>query len=131
VNSDHKPRFSWNIVDGAASYVLQVNRIDGVQTVVIRMDNLTATELQSNDALAAGSYRVWVRAVSTTGELSPWSLEVNFSIAVASPPALLNKPRQGSDTVDDDLLQGERQIFVYRRKPGASALRLIESAATR
>jgi len=29
------------------------------------------------------------------------------------------------------VLLGERQIFVYRRKPGASALRLIESAATR
>ena len=28
-------------------------------------------------------------------------------------------------------LQGERQISGYRRKPGASALRLIKSAATR
>jgi hypothetical protein len=80
VGSDRRPLFSWSTIDGAASYVLQVNRIDVPQTNVILASALSSPVFQATTALPVGTYRAWVRAISTSGQLSPWSLEVNFSV---------------------------------------------------
>ena len=79
------PTFSWKPVDGAASYRLQVNRTDVAQSNVINQVGLTGISFTPVANLAAGTYRAWVRAVSSTGELSPWSLEVNFTVTGTGP----------------------------------------------
>jgi hypothetical protein len=75
-----RPILSWMPVDGAVSYSIQINRVSGPQTVVLRQDGLTTASFRPTNPLPYGSYRAWVRAVSATGELSPWSIEVNFFI---------------------------------------------------
>ncbi|MBC7966651.1 MAG: hypothetical protein H7Z17_12105, partial [Fuerstia sp.] len=83
--SDRTPTFTWRAVDGAAGYQLTVNRINVPQAGIISQTGLTTTSFTPTAALPVGTYRAWVRAVSTTGELSPWSTEVNFTITAIAP----------------------------------------------
>ena len=75
---------SWTPVAGAASYNLFVNRTDVPVAGIINLTGLTTTSHTPVTPLQLGTYRAWGRAVSTTGELSPWSLQVDFSIAAAT-----------------------------------------------
>ncbi|MFO0979641.1 MAG: choice-of-anchor Q domain-containing protein [Planctomycetaceae bacterium] len=79
-SSDRTPAFTWRAIDGAASYNLFVNRTDVAQAGVINQSGLTGTSFTPATDLARGTYRAWVRAVSATSELSPWSIEVNFTL---------------------------------------------------
>ena len=83
--SDTTPTFTWKSIDGAASYQLTVNRINVPQAGIVSQTGLTTTSLTPTTPLPAGIYRAWVRAVSSTGELSPWSIEVNFTITASLP----------------------------------------------
>ncbi len=83
--SDRTPTFSWRAVDGAASYQLSVSRTSAPQANVISQTGLTSTSFTPATNLTAGNYRAWVRAVSTTAELSPWSIEVNFTVTATAP----------------------------------------------
>lgn len=74
------PLFEWTSVDGAARYSLYVSRVD-VPAFIFRDDTLTANSHTYTPGLASGVYRAWVRAVSTSGALSPWSVPVTFSVA--------------------------------------------------
>jgi len=85
----------WRAVDGASSYQLQLNRTSVPQAVVISQVGLTTTSFTPVAELPAGSYRAWVRAVSHTNELSPWSIEVNFTVTAVDP---------APDSLDADLL---------------------------
>ena len=81
--------FGWAAVEGAFQYQLQVDRIDVSQVRVIRDDAVVGTSFQTPAALAAGTYRVWVRAVSASGEMSNWSREVDFTVTQVAPEELL------------------------------------------
>lgn len=76
----NQPQFSWSNVQDAATYQLWVSRLD-VPSVVINQAGLTATNFTPGAALAAGTYRVWVRAVSTGSVVSDWSNFVDFTVA--------------------------------------------------
>ncbi len=78
--TNSQPQFSWSTVQGAASYQIWVSRLD-VPSVVINQTGLTGTTYNSGVTLATGSYRVWVRAVSTGGVISDWSTYVDFTVA--------------------------------------------------
>ena len=78
------PTFNWLAVGGAARYEIQINRVDVVQYNVVREPNLTGTGFTVTTPLVAGGrYRIWIRAISTTGEVSPWSTTLDFSVAAA------------------------------------------------
>ena len=81
IGLDHPALFTWSTIDGAASYMLHVNRIDVPHAAVIQLSGLTGTSYQSTVTLPTGTYRVWMRAVSATGELSLWSAAVDFAVA--------------------------------------------------
>lgn len=85
--SDNTPTFSWGAVDGAASYRLFVDRTDVYAVGVINVTGLAGTEYTPAAALVPGAYRAWVRAVSTSGELSLWSVSVTFTVTAAAGPA--------------------------------------------
>lgn len=80
VNSARQVTFSWTAVQGAVTYQLQVDRLDVLQVRAVREDSLTAPTWQTPAALAAGTYRAWVRAVSSSGELSNWSRSLDFVV---------------------------------------------------
>jgi len=77
--SNRTPTFLWSPVQGAATYQLWVSKRDG-SGVVINLTNLTTTSYTPSTNMAPYDYRVWVRAVSTTGALSTWSLSVDFTV---------------------------------------------------
>ena len=94
--NDTTPTFNWKPVTGAASYQLWVDRADTYVSAIINIGGLTATTYTPTTALPLGNYRAWVRAVSTTGEVSAWSEVLEFSIAELSAPK--------ADTVGSDIV---------------------------
>jgi hypothetical protein len=80
ISPDRIPTFQWYAVEGASLYQLQVDRIDVPVVRVFRQDQLTSTTWSPQTAMSPGQYRLWVRAISSTGELSFWSREFDFSV---------------------------------------------------
>jgi hypothetical protein len=50
------------------------------QIGIISQTGLAGTSFTPATPLPKGTYRAWVRAVSTTGELSIWSTPTDFAI---------------------------------------------------
>jgi hypothetical protein len=82
--SNAKPSFTWTSVIQAATYEIWVNRLDVATSAIIHVSGLTSNQFTPATALPTGTYRVWVRAVSTTSETSIWSAAVDFAIVSAS-----------------------------------------------
>lgn len=76
-----RPTFSWLGVDGAASYQLSVSRTSSPAGSVISVSGINALNYTPGADLTTGIFRIWVRAVSTSGETGPWSNPVDFTIA--------------------------------------------------
>lgn len=79
VQATRRPVFTWQAVDGAESYEIWVNNYQNTQRVIYQVDLRTATFTPAT-SLATGTYRVWVRAISTAGSASPWSTEAVFTV---------------------------------------------------
>jgi ELWxxDGT repeat protein len=77
--TNQRPEISWQPVDQAVRYELWVDQL-GVNQQIIHETNLTSTSFTPPSNLPLGSYRVWVRAISST-TTAPWSPAVDFSIA--------------------------------------------------
>jgi hypothetical protein len=75
------PTFTWTAISGAASYQLWLNRLDVAQSAVINQSGITSASFTATSALAKGTYRIWIRALSTTGQWSPWSQSIDVTIA--------------------------------------------------
>jgi predicted phage tail protein len=80
-----KPTISWQAVDGAVSYIVFMNRDATPAQNVLNVTGITTTSFTPSTAIAAGDYRLWLRAVDGSGNLSNWSTEVKFKIAAAAP----------------------------------------------
>lgn len=74
-----RPVFAWQAVDGAGSYEIWVNNAQNTQRVIYQV-GVRATTFTPAASLASGTYRVWVRAINTTGSASPWSTEAVFTV---------------------------------------------------
>ncbi|MBC7964864.1 MAG: proprotein convertase P-domain-containing protein, partial [Fuerstia sp.] len=92
VGTPAKPQFSWTTILGTEHYELWVNNAANVR--VIYQPNLTTTTFTNSTTLPAGTYRVWVRAVSTMGEITAWSAPVNLVIASLDSPKGLMESAQ-------------------------------------
>jgi hypothetical protein len=82
-----RPTIRWADVVGAGKYDVWVNRTFGnqIEFNVFKQFGVTGNSLQVPADLVNGAeYRVWVRAVSTSGEVSPWSSPQDFSVFVLS-----------------------------------------------
>ena len=106
--------FTWRSVDGAARYDLWVNQVGG-RAQILRQQNLSGTSYTPADLLPAGGYRAWIRAISSTGEASPWSLEITFTVTGIVPSdsstRLVAIPEQSLSILQRELFvdyQGER-----------------------
>jgi subtilisin-like proprotein convertase family protein len=75
-----KPLIVWSAVDGASGYNVRIVNLANNSSVVLT-GNLTSTSFTPSSSLAAGKYRVWVRAVSAQGHTSNWSTAVDVTVA--------------------------------------------------
>lgn len=78
-----QPLFEWLSVGGVARYEIQVNRVDVVQFNVVRESNISGSATSyviPVPLTSGGTYRIWIRAISTTGEVGAWSPTLQFSI---------------------------------------------------
>jgi Ca2+-binding RTX toxin-like protein len=76
------PTFNWLAVPGAARYELQIDRVDIAQSNVVHEYNATGTSFSVTTPLVSGgSYRVWIRAISSAGDFGLWSATLNFTVA--------------------------------------------------
>ncbi|MCA9064833.1 MAG: proprotein convertase P-domain-containing protein [Planctomycetaceae bacterium] len=83
------PSFVWSSVSGAESYEIWVSHNDTNNTGrVLYAKGLTSTSFNSA-TLAAGNYRVWIRAISEMGVATKWSAFVDFRVAAVDDPSLL------------------------------------------
>jgi predicted phage tail protein len=84
--TNHTPAITWSTSAGASTYDLWVDNLTTRQSQVIRQQTLTAASFTPANPLAAGSYRVWVRAISSQGDASAWSSARDFTIVATPPP---------------------------------------------
>ncbi len=73
------PAISWSAVTGATRYELWVNH-EGVTNRVIHETTLTGTSFTPSTGLAAGNYRIWVKAIGSNGTESSWSAPIQVAI---------------------------------------------------
>jgi hypothetical protein len=74
--------FRWLTVDDSRSYSLWVTRISDPlgPLVVINQTGIAGTSFTTTSALPSGTYRVWLRAVSTIGTAGNWSIAKDIAV---------------------------------------------------
>ncbi|MBL8819739.1 MAG: aryl-sulfate sulfotransferase [Planctomyces sp.] len=77
--SNTRPTFTWKAVQDSVRYELSVERV-GVQYQYLSVTNITTISYLPQNAMPAGAYRFWVRAISNSSEASSWSLPMTFTI---------------------------------------------------
>lgn len=78
--SDSGLRFQWLDVTGASRFYIWIQATDG--RVIFRDENITETHFVPNFQFDSGSYRVWVKAISSSNNWSGiWSNQASFIVA--------------------------------------------------
>ena len=80
LTTDTTPTFSWQPVTGVVAYSIQVDNQTTSTANVIREDGLVTTSFTPTTSLTSGTYRAWVRAISSTAN-GPWSTQFDFVVA--------------------------------------------------
>ncbi|MEZ6132320.1 MAG: choice-of-anchor Q domain-containing protein [Planctomycetaceae bacterium] len=119
--SDTTPTFSWQPVTGATRYSLVIFSGTSGNTQAFRDDNVTGTSVTPTTPLAAGNYRVWVRAISGT-TLGEWSLQFNLTIAAVTPEA--------TDEAQETLLASLSSLSQQTAQPASEPSVKADAAAS-
>ena len=77
-SSNKSPVITWQAVEGAVRYELLLRR-DDVTSVILNKKDIPTNSF-TPAALAAGNYRVWIRAINANGVMTTWSAAQAFSI---------------------------------------------------
>jgi|GEM_PF-2085216 len=119
---DDTPLITWAPVMGAVSYRVYMAPAGAVSSPLVDVTGVTTTSYQVTNALASGSYRVWVRAVAFDGRVSPWSLnsQSEFSVSVVTVPTL-DAIATGSDTTP---------LFSWTAATGAARYEIFVSSVS-
>ncbi|MCA9050236.1 MAG: fibronectin type III domain-containing protein, partial [Planctomycetaceae bacterium] len=98
-----KPTFTWAEIPDAASYELWVNHVESRTARIVYQTGLTTTSFTSEDFLLQGTYRVWVRARNSAGEVSEWSQPYEFFLDVPTPatPTITGPKPNSVGSVED------------------------------
>jgi uncharacterized delta-60 repeat protein len=80
--SSDTPTITWSAVDGAARYDLWVDNVSTGASQVMRRSDLTTNSATPASPLAAGVYRVWVRALDAAGNSTAWSAASDFTVGI-------------------------------------------------
>lgn len=126
-----RPLITWQAVTGTERYILQVNgNVEGAK-LIYRTD-LTNNSFQAEQPLVSGRvYRAWVQAVSTTGELGPWSNAWVFTVATTSEGELQPLLNGLLEQAEPRFSRGRtRDVAVRKNEPQPPAERSEQIAAT-
>ena len=75
--TDSRPTVEWTPIDKAGRYEVWVERSDGLKPYLQTTSSTNSYRFEKD--IQAGKYSVWVRAFSTTGEMTGWSPEYKFT----------------------------------------------------
>lgn len=75
-----RPTFEWTGLANVATYEIWGNDQTHGQGRILTSTTITTNSFTPSSDLLLGGVRVWVRATSTTGQVSAWSQFVNYSI---------------------------------------------------
>lgn len=81
--SSQTPTFTWLAVQGAVKYELLLRR-DDLTSVVLNKKDILTNSYTPPTSLAAGNYRVWIRAVNANGVMTTWSVAQAFTITTVT-----------------------------------------------
>ena len=81
-STNRTPLITWQAVEGAVKYELLLRRDDLTAVVLNKKDILTNSFTPA--ALAAGNYRVWIRAINANGIMTTWSAAQTFTITTVT-----------------------------------------------
>lgn len=95
--SSQRPTITWTAPDNAVSYQLMVNNLTTGQKRVIDVSGLTGTSFTPDSDLAAGQYRVKVRAANAIGEAGTWSSVRDFRIKPVFKPTVTGPTASTND----------------------------------
>ena len=108
-----RPTIEWTEIDGAATYQVLIHKFNSRPPFLDVMS--TSNSYKLTDNLPRGDYTVWVRPISTRGELGPWSAGYSFTATGGRP--VITAPTPGSTILfpefewtavtDDDVVQYE------------------------
>lgn len=78
-----RPTIEWTAVDGAGSYEVWVDRTASSSTYLLTTTSSNSYTFASD--ILPGNYWVWVRAISSTGEMTAWSTPYKFTATGGAP----------------------------------------------
>lgn len=81
--TDTTPTVSWSVVEDAASYEIYLAEASDIGSPLVREAGISGNSYTFNQ-LPEGEYRVWVRARSVDGRLTPWSLSSESFMTISS-----------------------------------------------
>ncbi len=81
VSTSNIPTINWQPIATAARYALQINNLTTGEQSVIRIDDLTDFRYTAPTAFTSGTYRIWVRAITSGNIAGPWSVQQDFTVA--------------------------------------------------
>lgn len=85
VKSDF-PTFTWDALPDATAFDLWVNAVSGKVSQIIRVKDVAAgTSYIHDQGLPEGTYKAWLRAINSAGEVGEWSRPIEFSLDVPGP----------------------------------------------
>lgn len=127
------PLFSWTAVSGATRYELWVSSLAGAGRV-IHETNLTSTTFTPVVPLAAGNYRIWIRAFDSTNVNTGWSVPLDFSVVALHPndPSASGSTELTATMIDSVFAAPELGFAVLDQRAGQTAsqdARFLEPAA--
>ncbi|MCA9063185.1 MAG: hypothetical protein KDA96_09000 [Planctomycetaceae bacterium] len=80
------PTITWTPVADAATYEVWISQV-GVNFTYLVQNGIATNSFTPANPLDAGTYRVWVRAITSTGSALTWSSAVQFVVADADSSA--------------------------------------------
>ncbi len=121
--SDTTPLFTWLAVEGAVKYEIMLRR-DDVTSVILNKKDIQTNSYTPTTALAAGNYRVWIRAINANGIMTTWSAVQTFTITTMTSN---EKPTPETDLVasllsDDSDAATEVPVLIATTAPEYRAM---------
>lgn len=86
LTSSSNPRFTWDLVEAAASYELWVNNLTTGKAQYLRVSDLPYDKnFYDPPVFTQGNYIAWIRAANGNGEYSAWSAGRKFTVDILPP----------------------------------------------
>jgi hypothetical protein len=95
-----RPVIRWSTVLGATTYDVWLNRtFEGqISTNIFKVFGVSGNSLEvPSNLVNRAEYRVWVRAVSATGEASLWSNSLDFTVLLGMLPDTATQPNDSGN----------------------------------